>query len=360
MSKWIQQFSISGILTAGLLSTAIAADPLTVEHTARAGAEGRIDAAPCIAITAPPAFGNARIATLQDKTEVLLYTPAEKQTAAVVIRVDTGETAKVQDKCPNPTTKDKNHVIQVRGEPEVPPEALDKAFRLLVATFVLALLLESAFELLFNWRLFQAFFVGRAWRTPIMFAISLAVVRSFDLDLMAALFNAYHGGSGGLRAGSWVTSCLTAMIVSGGSVGVNKILIALRFRSQLPKLEQETPALAPDEAWISVEVRGASADDQYRLDITTVPCVDTPETLAILRAPGPGRLRQLLFPSSFRTPPSGGRRVRADVCYRITVTDRLGRAYDLNGKLLTAAGQAAPVRFAPRAVVDFVIMPQPK
>jgi hypothetical protein len=182
MSKWILQFVISGMLTTGLLPAAIAADPITVEHATRAGVEGRIDAAPCILIAAPPAWGTARMETLQDKTEVLLYTPAEKQIAAVVVRLDTGETAKVHDKCPNPTTKDKNHVIQVSGEPGVPPETLEKAFRLLVATFVLGLLLESAFP-----------------------------------------------------------------------------------------------------------------------------------------------LRQLLFPSSIRTPPSGGRRARADLCYRITITDRLAR-----------------------------------
>lgn len=148
--------------------------------------------------------------------------------------------------------------------PDLSADALGKAFNILVATFVLALLLESAFALLFNWRLFQEFVVGRSWRTIIMFAVSLTVVRQFDLDLMATLFDAYRGVSDMQVKRSWLTSALTAMIVGGGSVGVNRILVGLGFRSQISKVEEEHAQLASRRlAYISLTVRGISQDGGY-------------------------------------------------------------------------------------------------
>jgi len=111
---------------------------------------------------------------------------------------------------------------------------------------VLALLLESAFALLFNWRLFLEFFAGKAWRTPIMFVGALLVVEAFNLGPHARLFDAYNPASGGARsAGSWFTAILTAMVLAGGSAGVNRILVALGFRTQV-RPETVEPKLGRD------------------------------------------------------------------------------------------------------------------
>ena len=79
-------------------------------------------------------------------------------------------------------------------DPKLPDDILPQAFRILISAFVIAVLLESAFALVFNWRLFLEFFVGKAWRTPIMFGAALLVVRAFpQLDLIARLFAVYSG-----------------------------------------------------------------------------------------------------------------------------------------------------------------------
>lgn len=338
-----------------LCPAAIAADATETTQTVRAGTLSQLDAATCILITASPALGTASVGIVQDGRASLLFQPVDKQTEAVAIQAETGSAAKVDGKCPGATSR--LYRIRMEAQAAVPPESLEAALRLLTAAFVLALLLESAFELLFNWRLFQAFFVGRAWRTPFMFTGSLLIVRQFKLDLMASLFDAYHGVPSVVSTGSWVSSCLTAMIVGGGSVGVNKIMVALGFRSQLSKVEQEQPKLGADEAWVSIEVRATTADGQYRVEMTAVADTTAPETLAILHPPAAGRVRRLLFPSTFRTPPSGGRRVSTGKSYLITVVDRYGIRYDLNGKRMDVGEQPALIRFAQRAVVDIVVIP---
>ena len=147
--------------------------------------------------------------------------------------------------------------LQVQVVPQtqlqISSASVQQAFVVLMATFVLALLMESAFALLFNWRLFQALLIGRAWRTPIMFFASWGVIHVFNLDLMAEVFAAYRGTS---VTGSMLTQILTAMIVSGGSVGVNKILIGLGFRSAVTRADTaaDQAQLSNKEAWVSVDI----------------------------------------------------------------------------------------------------------
>ena len=225
--------------------------------------------------------------------------------------------------------------------PSIPDSALSKAFNILVTAVVLALLLESACALLFNWRLFLEFFVGRAWRTPAMFGGAWLIVGIFDLDLMAALFDAYNPRADGLPSkGSWFTAALTAAILAGGSAGVNRILIGLGFRSQVrPDLAE--PALDEGEAWIAIQVSGKPAEVQARvdidvLDLTAAEKATVPTTVGILRPRTvPQRLMQLLWPSRSRVPPSGGRKVATANCYRITVRD-----LRTEGKHLRCHGQA--------------------
>ncbi len=98
----------------------------------------------------------------------------------------------------NPCTaaSQKRYVVAFDQTPTVSAAALQTSFNALVAAFVLAVALENAFALLFNWRLFQALLVGKAWRTPIMFVAALAVVRNFRFDLMATLFDVVYGVDG--------------------------------------------------------------------------------------------------------------------------------------------------------------------
>lgn len=248
--------------------------------------------------------------------------------------------------------------ISVDTVPDVSMESVQKAFVVLMAAFVLALLLESAFALLFNWRLFQEFFVGRAWRTPIMFAISLIIVRRFELDLLEQVFAAYRGGQ--QPDGGWLSSILTAMIVSGGSVGINSIMVGLGFRSALPKAEAEANKikLDSDEAYVSLDIRDTEQGRKLSVEMlqTTGPGRHYP-TLAVVGGNQGGRLKAILFPNRARVPRSGGMRVQASgKCYRFVIRDlATGRLYNVDGKTIATADDATEFCFAPRAFVDFVV-----
>ena len=145
-----------------------------------------LDSAKCIVQTGQ--IPGTDIVTDSTGTKHLLYQAPATLPAPLTITAQFGSADQAPG-CAEPTTR--HYVVSIDDNTStIPPEALGQAFRILVAAFVLAVLLESAFELLFNWRLFQEYFVGKAWRTPIMFAISLAVVDQFGFDPLARLFTA--------------------------------------------------------------------------------------------------------------------------------------------------------------------------
>lgn len=337
-----------------------AGQPLRV--IAKYGVANTIYTAPCIdagsvtgasgssAWVEPAGTGKAR----------LQFTPADEETATAVLTVTAGGApAAPGGACTAPFQQ--QLAVAVDKLPTVPAGALESAFRILMGALVLAVLLESAFALLFNWRLFQEYFVGRAWRSPIMFLTSYAVVREFDLDLVASLFNAYHGLPAAAPDGAF-TKVLTAMILSGGSVGINRILVNLNLRSDIPKAVEEQPKVARNEAYVSIEVQaqGAAAGRQFEVDITTVD-IPAPDSGAIPATIGTipckrKRFWRLLFPNRCRFPSSGGFRVGTDKAYRISIVDTVSNArYDMSGAKIGANEVPKVYRFASGAIVDFVV-----
>ncbi len=304
----------------------------------------------------------------------LLFTPLTGDTA-VEATVESGTTA--NGAACEPATLATYRILTDRT-PEIPQDSLNKSFTILLTAFVLALLLESAFALLFNWRLFLEFFVGKAWRTPIMFAGALIVVRYFDLDLMAKLFAAYNPpatGSGG--TGNWFTSIITAMILAGGSIGVNRILVGLGFRSQA-RQDVAPPQLDENEAWVSVLVRSdkpavlmqtgkPTVNAKINIEDVALPTDPPPATVGFIRPRSAGRIfTDLLFPNRNRLPQSGGKRVLTTRAYRITVEtsetsvdspDKVVTAiYDATtGKKIDKHADAALFRFGSRAIVDLEV-----
>lgn len=229
-----------------------------------------------------------------------------------------------------------------------------------MAAFVIAVLLESAFALLFNWRLFLEFFVGKAWRTPIMFVAAVIIVRAFELDLVAQLFSAYNPEANAtIGRGTWFTSAITGMVLAGGSVGVNRLLVALGFRSQL-RPEALAPELEPTEAYVAIRVQGQGAKSlcQVNMDIVDPIPADTPRTLGFVggSATVGTRLAELLFPVRSRIPPSGGMRVSTTKAYRVSVTDlEDGKHSDTLGTPISRPSDSQLFAFSPKAIVDFTI-----
>ena len=147
--------------------------------------------------------------------------------------------------------------------PELPGGGVvyEESFKAIFLLFVLAVLLESALALIFNWRPFVENFVPRAVRPVIAFVVAYIFVDYFNLDIASALVNATTKGT--FPPGP-TGKILTAMVIAGGSAGVNSMLIALGFR------EVRTPAAVapklppPNKAYLSVRVaRGTAVGDLY-------------------------------------------------------------------------------------------------
>lgn len=338
-----------------LLAAATTAAQETKNITVKPNTAVELDRARCIVqpITSPGAV----IATDPQGMMYLHYTAPAGQTGQVTIVAQVGP-ALVAGACAPAT--ERRYIVGIDSDPQIPQAALGEAFRVLVAALVLAVLLESAFELLFNWRLFQEFFVGKAWRTPIMFGIALLVLDHFGFDPLAQVFNAYRGGVPQGKD-NWLTASISAMILAGGSVGINRIMTSLGFRSPLPKIEQERTRLSDSEAYLSVTVHSDSNSDRFTVNVSEMPAVPgTPQVLGIIGSKSGGRLRALFFPTSLRVPRSGGIRVAVEKTYCISVTKlSTGDRYNIYGKDMSTAPPAL-LRFAPHAFVDIVIVIEPQ
>jgi len=304
----------------------------------------------CVVVNGYPAKGTPKLLREGEKTTLVLRTEKD-QTEDVWVLAQTGSKAASPTACESPVQK--NFLVTLRHSPEVSQEALATSFNVLVAALVLALLLESAFALLFNWRVFQTYATGKAWRTPIMLASAWLIVRTFNFDLMASLMAAYYPGAGVKPGHGWHTSLLTAMILAGGSVGVNRILTTLGFRSQLTKDEPKEELKKAGAAWVAVNV---TSDAQVRVQRTEVTAPANPADIPVLvgltktRKPS---LREIFFGDSDRVPTSGGFRLDADKFYQFSVVLPDKTVYDLQGTKIATHADAPVYRFAPGAIIDF-------
>jgi hypothetical protein len=344
------------LLAAAPLESLLAQDASRTRIVARPGAVVVLDSAGCVRPLVPPAGGAVEAARVSGTKVYAIYRAPAAQSSDETVTIETGAKEKADNTgCEPPTPR--QFSIGVDRTPEVPAQSLQRSFTILLTAFVLATLLESAFALLFNWRLFQEYFVGRAWRTPIMFVGALLVVRHFDLDVVSDLLAAYDPRVVRTASSStWLTSVLTAMILAGGSVGVNRILVALGFRSQIrPDLEQP---LNQNQAWISIRVRDKQGNRKFQVAVDEVdpaPSPEPPTTVGLVGGRPPRDIRDFLFPNRLRIPRSGGLTVDPGKTYRITIVDRSanGKTYDALGREVAQGPPAALFRFAPRSIVDF-------
>jgi hypothetical protein len=132
-----------------------------------------------------------------------------------------------------------------------------KSLAALTMLFVIAVLLENALSVIFNWRVFLAYFSVRGAKTIIMIVISLLIVNAFGLDVMASLIAAYKSPSNApvnpASISGPVSLFVTALILAGGSSGVNKIMTALGFRND-HREEDVTPRPPINKACVAVRV----------------------------------------------------------------------------------------------------------
>lgn len=323
---------------------------------AKPGIPIMVDSAGCVknvSIAAPGVVDTPTVTSPTARTFVIFTSvPDQKDDKKFTADIGPKETADGKG-CDSAVSR--QYTISFDRSPVVSSKALESSFQILVAAFVLALLLESAFALIFNWRVFEILLVGRAVRTPIMLIGAWLLVHYFSIDLMASLLDAYQPAERA-RTGSGFTKLLTAMILAGGSVGVNRILVALNFRS-LVKDEEPPKPLDTTQAWVSVAVIPKKRNDKVRVDITEVtPAagVTPPTTIGVAGSQKP-TLWGMFLGDNYRVPRSGGIRVDTGKCYTITLRDLTnGESYDVTGQKLPDQNPVPTIfKFGSRAILDF-------
>jgi hypothetical protein len=130
------------------------------------------------------------------------------------------------------------------------PEVYAKAFRILFVAFVVATLLEWGLSVLFNWRPFLMLFDARGVRTIVSVGFAYIFVTAFDLDIVRDLVVAYSAIP---TKSGFASQFVSALMLAGGSSGMNKVLVSLGFR-EVKTAEQVAPKPPPTHAWISVSL----------------------------------------------------------------------------------------------------------
>lgn len=140
--------------------------------------------------------------------------------------------------------------VQIVSEKGAWGENYGPAFQALFALFVVAVLLEMALALVFNWRVFLAYFDARGTKTVFSFAVALTLVNAFGLDIMSRLVQILWNPT---VQSDWLTKSLSAMVLAGGSSAVNSLMVTLGFRSvRTAETVQAKPP--PTKAWLSVRL----------------------------------------------------------------------------------------------------------
>lgn len=219
-------------------------------------------------------------------------------------------------------------------------QAYPEAVKALFLLFVLAVILESALAILFNWRPFVETFNARAVRPIISFVAAAVLVWHFDLDVVGKLARLIQPD---IASDDWTGRILTAMVIAGGSAGVNNLMVSLGFR-QARTPDTVAPKPPATEGWISVSVTRKQAKGQVSIFIGTEVNGRTPIAGVINQSTRAGWASYFLRDPG-RFPGYGGYAVRAGSEVRVEVTGS-----DASGNALTKTW--GPNLIAGGAIID--------
>jgi hypothetical protein len=226
-------------------------------------------------------------------------------------------------------------------------EIYARSLKALTMLLVAAVLIENALAVLFNWRVFLTYFSLRGVKTIISVVVSYIVVQTFDLDIVGSLLKEYAPNS---ATGSNPGLFLTALILSGGSSGVNSLMVSLGYRDRGREADV-TPQAPATQAWIAVRVKRVASVGPVHVHVTEVASPNT-DPSAIAGTIGFRRpsLLELLLRNPNRFPQNGGYVVEPDKVYKIEIA-----SYDAQNQPLPDPLAGREYRFAPRAIVDFEV-----
>lgn len=249
--------------------------------------------------------------------------------------------------------------VQKQGFPET-----DKLLKELFLLLLVVTLMESAMTTIFQWRLYRLLFNARAMKTVLMVLVGWSIVRLFDYDVFARIL-AVAGLGTGVKSektlefvSSTYSTGLSALIMAGGTSGINTLFRSFGFRPQ----PQEEPVLEPpkqDEAWVSVTIRQVRAVGPVEVLFREKPADPAdPQRAVVGVTDGRSLFRRIyetLIAVPGRIPNYGGRKVTTDKLYEISVKG-MRRAVVNNASTLEPFDE--PVysgAFASRAIVDLVV-----
>ncbi|TCA34320.1 hypothetical protein E0H70_07240 [Rhizobium leguminosarum bv. viciae] len=172
---------------------------------------------------------------------------------------------------------EKNVEVNIRSIPSAAPDTMyGAAAKTLVLLFALAILLESALAGVFRWRPFVEIFNPRAVRPLVAFLLAWWFVWFFDLDVVTALVNASHEyAPKGINAGGQI---LTALVLAGGSSGINAILVAFGYRQV--NTPQNAPKPPPTKAWVAIRAIRDPNDEGGDIEVMIGPMQTLSNSLA--------------------------------------------------------------------------------
>jgi hypothetical protein len=134
---------------------------------------------------------------------------------------------------------------------------------------------------------------------------------------------------------------LTAMVIAGGSAGVNRLFQQLGFRPVGPGTPPP-PSLDETQAWVAVSILRDKAVGSVDVQLNS-------EVAGTISGSSPkGRFLRYFVRDKGRHPQTGGRTVKAGETYEIVVV-----GYDAAGNAVTPQPPKwGPHKIAPRAIVD--------
>jgi hypothetical protein len=239
---------------------------------------------------------------------------------------------------------ERKSVVTVQA-PDFPPDTYERAFRILFIAFVVALLLESGLTVLFNWRPFLMLFDARGARTVVSVIFAYIFVRAFHLNIVQDLVVAYTSQPINDQTSSkFASEFISALILAGGSSGVNKLLVAMGYR-EMKTAEQVVSKPPPQVAWIAVALTRRNAKGPVHVMVGQ----NGAQAVAAGTITSSSRLMGLFgyFIRDYgRFPPSGGHQVDPDVPVTVQLIGE-----DQNHQPLASKTWAVP-GLAKGAIVD--------
>ena len=237
----------------------------------------------------------------------------------------------------------------------------------LMKVFLIAAVFEQAFAAIFNWRLYQEFFSARAVKTLVMLVIAGLFVGLSGYDPVSKIIGFANGVQQvpATMPTTVLTTVLSALIIAGGSAGVNTLLVNLGLRS--PSTPAEAPKPQTGSAWFSVRVIASKSapQDDYVVGLAEADQSSAGDpVLGMLAKRSVGeRLRRVFSRDPMRYPPSGGYTVPSGKHYAITLSRVVQTPKPPEGEKATKT-TLEPIwswtgLFADRAIADFEIAIEP-